>query len=156
MIVNDCLSYSDQLEFVHKLKLQSWSYTLSSGELDSRVCWQTPLDKELEPVVHSLVHTHIPGAWQITQTRGIAQTVRQPHILPETDPAQVEQLTLLYHPCITWDRQWHGATVIDGDRVEYTPNSLVAYARHLPVLHEAPQTENVLRMVVEIQLERRF
>jgi len=157
MMLTQCLDTQAHILFAQDLKLCAWTHTLSSGAPDSRVVWTTDLTTTpLYSTMENLVRNRIPGAWQITQCRGIAQTQQQPYLTLESKPAECDTVIAQFHPCTTWNTRWHGATIIDGDRVEYEPNTLIVYDSHLPVHHEPPQTINVLRMVVEIQLERRF
>lgn len=157
MIVRDLLDYQTQIKVSDLLKHSAWTYTLASSVAESRICWCVDLmDSEIYQTLEPFVSQQVPGVWQTKKVQGIAQTVRQPYILNETEQPPVETLTVQYHPLETWDTQWLGATTIDGDRVEYVSNTLIAWPSYLPVTQEAPQTDNILRMVIQFELERRF
>lgn len=157
MILKNCLTAPDQIRFERELKHSAWNYTLSSGEPDSRVCWCADLaDSELVQQLALVINQRVPGAWQVVHAQGISQTLGQPHITPETEPAACETLVAHYHPMLMWQTRWWGATIIDGDRIEYEPNSMIIRDAHLPVHREAPQTPNICRTTVELRLERRF
>ena len=136
------------LEFWRKLNsaidTADWRWPYTEGP-HSRMCWRADLysSEEFQKLWREI---DAPGYYlESIYAYRLNHNTTQTRL--ETDPCQ--RRTWQWHPQELWNTHWHGANIIDGDRVEYEPNLLIAYDTWLPCTQEAPVTPDIIRTTVE-------
>lgn len=154
MIVDNLLDVPTFRTVSSLVRAAHWQYGLTYGG-QSRLVWSADVSKDqplhdlvLEPVLNQL-----PGTWRATDWQAIGQTMRQPLVKPSEEPNACAQVIAQLHTDLLWQQGWHGATLVDDERIAYEPNRLIIWEAHSHVVQEAPIVENIIRCTLQIRLE---
>ena len=139
--VADLLHYH---KLVDDLDTARWRWGHTQG-VHSRQCWTADLTSV--ELWQQMWRTISAQGYELEHITAYRLNHNQTQTRLESEP--VPRRTWQWHPQIQWNTHWHGATIIDGDRVEYEPNLLIAYDSWLPQTHEAPVTPDIVRTTVE-------